>query len=119
MMSNSIQQNIKSKLIDPAISAVKHAVVGFVTVVYHDERKVDITYKDNDNILRTAKKISFPRYGDGIFSESLKAGDYVELAYRNQKKESMYIASVIKKAQNSYDFVFDKGKNLPTSTNLF
>lgn len=92
MMSNSIQQNIKSKLIDPAISAVKHAVVGFVTVVYHDERKVDITYKDNDNILRTAKKISFPRYGDGIFSESLKVRG-LRRASLSESKERKHVHS--------------------------
>ena len=54
-MNNSIQDNIKKKLIDPAIAAVKNTVVGFVTVVYHDERTVDITYKDNDNIIRLSR----------------------------------------------------------------
>lgn len=115
---NSVAQNIKRKIVDPAISSIRHSAVGFVTVVYHDSRLVDVTYRDSSSKIRTAKNIPFPKYGDGVFSESLKAGDIVELGYRNQDKKNMYIVSVIKRDQAGADFICEKGSSLMLSTNL-
>lgn len=116
---NSVQANILKNVVNPAVQSINHSVLGFVTVVYQDERKVDVTYTDKHAQVRTAKKILFPKYGDGVFTQSLEEGDMVELSYRNQKKENMYISSVMKKEQSYTDLLFETGKKLPVSTNLF
>lgn len=116
---NEIQKNIRDKLLRPELKRLRTTTVGFVTVVYHRERKVDVSYTDEHGQMQTARQIRFPKYGDGVFTESLKEGDAVEMAYRNQSKDSLYITSVVKKNQSNYDFIFEHGTNLPRTTKIF
>ena len=116
---NDIQNSILKKIVNPAIKQVRNSVRGYVAVVYEDERKVDIYYKDHNNATRLAPMIDFPKHGDGVFSESLEAGDMVELTYRSQSQRELYISQVKKRHQGASDFYLNKGVSLPVSTDLF
>lgn len=118
-MANQILQNIKKSIVDPAIQEIKNAVIGYIVLVYYEERKVDVIFKDNDGAERIAKGINFPKDGDGVFSQSLESGDKVELAYRNRSTNNMYISQVYKRNQSKADFICEKGQDLPTYTSLF
>ncbi|MEI4281663.1 hypothetical protein [Tetragenococcus halophilus] len=116
---NQLQSNIIKNLINPEVRRVKSAVNGFVAVVYQEERKADVYYKDMDGATRLAEKIEFPKYGDGVFSESLQPGDKVELTYKNQQSGDLFISHVAKRGQSSNDFYVEKGTKLPTSIDLY
>lgn len=116
---NPTLEKIKKKIVDPEISKIKNAVVGYVTAVYYQKRTCDIAYIDSDGARKVTKNISFPKDGDGLYTQSLKAGDRVELAYRNQSMHNMYISSVYKKNKKQSEMSILYGQDLPISTDLF
>lgn len=116
---NQLQANILKELVNPAIRKIKKTVVGYIAVVYLKERKIDVYYKDMDGATRLASKLDFPKYGDGVFTEGLKAGDIVELSYRNQAQNDVFVTQVIKRNQSEKDFSLTKGSKLPKSVDLY
>ena len=116
---NPTLERIKKQIVDPEISKIKNAVVGYVAAVYYATRTCDIVYIDNDGARKTKKNVAFPKDGDGLFTQSLKPGDRVELAYRNQSMHNLYISAVYKKNKTTADMNIQYGQDLPFSTDLF
>lgn len=116
---NSTLEKIKKQIVDPEISKIRNAVVGYVAAVYYQTRTCDIVYIDTDGARKTKKNVVFPKDGDGLFTQSLKPGDRVELAYRNQSMQNLYISTVYKKNRKTSDLAISYGQDLPSSTDLF
>lgn len=111
-----IQDNI---LKTPDIKYPKNSAKGFVSAVYYNRRRCDVVYWAPDGTKMTRKLLEFPKDGDGIFHESLKVGDVVEISFKGKTHEGIYISGVQKKNKHTNDFKTDKGQSLPISTNLF
>ena len=116
---NPTLKKIKENIVDPEIRNIRNTAIGYITAVYYEKRTCDVVYIDKDNANRVKKDIPFPKDGDGVFTQSLEAGDKVELAFRNQTRNAMYISSVYKKRQTRSDFALENGQDLPLSTDLF
>ena len=115
---NQTLENIKRKIVDPEVAKIKNGVVGYVTAVYYTKRTCDIFYIDNDGMKKKVKNMPFPKDTDGLFGESLKPGDKVELAYRNQTMTNMYISMVYKREKSKSELFVPFGQDLPISTDL-
>lgn len=111
-----IQQTI---LESPEIKNPNNAARGYVVNVYYEKRKCDVVYWKNDGTKMTKKRMNFPVEGDGVFKESLKPGDIIEISFKGKTQEGAYISSVQKKNKSKKDFLTEKGQELPLSTNLF
>lgn len=116
---NPTLERIKKSIVDPEIAKMKNAVVGYVSAVYETNRTCDVFYIDNDGARKKVKGLPFPKDTDGLFGESLKSGDKVELAYRNQSMANMYISMVYKRNKSRNDLTIPYGQDLPISTDLF
>lgn len=116
---DQILENIKKKIVDPEIGKLKNAVLGIVVFVDYKKRICDVAFIDKDNSRKIKENIPFPKDGDGLFTQSLQAGDEVELSYRNQSMDNLYIATVYKRNKKKEDFWIPNGQDLPFSTDLF
>ena len=116
---NPTLKKIKEIVVDPEIRNLRNTTLGFVTAVYYENRTCDVTFVDRDNSKRTKLGLPFPKDGDGVFTQTLEAGDKVELAFRNQTKNSMYISTVYKRQKRQSDLFLKDGQDLPLSTDLF
>lgn len=116
---NPTLKKIKQTIVDPEIQSIKHNVVGYIAAVYYQERRCDAVYFDNDGSLKRVKRLRLPTEGDGLFKETLKAGDKVELAFRNKTSSNMFISRVYKQGERKSDFYLHDGQQLPRITQLF
>lgn len=116
---NPTLKKIKETVVDPEIRAIRNTAIGYITAVYYSSRTCDVVYVDKDNAKRSKNGLPFPKDGDGVFTQSLQSGDKVELAFRNQKKDNMYISTVYKRQQSRADLSLTQGQDLPLSTDLF
>lgn len=117
---NPTMKKLQDKILQsPDIKYPKNSVKGYVAAVYYDERRCDVTYWAPDGNQSTKKRIEFPKDGDGVFHESLKVGDVVELSFKGKTHEGIYISGVRKKSKSKKDLETSKGQTLPLSTNLF
>ena len=116
---NSTLEKIKKAIVDPEIQKLKNTVIGYVAAVYYESRTCDVFYIDNDGARKEKKGLAFPKDGDGVFTQSLKPGDRVELAYRNQSVNNMYISTVYKRNKSTRELTIPNGQDLPFSTDLF
>lgn len=118
-MANETLQKLVKKVTETVKKDLNSNVLGYITVVYYKERKVDITYMEANGGRRHSSKIDFPKGEDGVFTTSLETGDMVELSYRNNSPDEMFISTVYKKERNKEDMNCNKGFNLPKITSLF
>ena len=117
---NPTLKKIQDSILDnPDIKYPKNSAKGYVSSVYYESRKCDIVYWAPDGTKMTRRMIEFPKDGDGVFHQSLKPGDIVELSFKGKTHEGIYISGVQKKNKSKKDFNTDKGQELPLSTYLF
>lgn len=118
-MANEMLNKLSKKVSSQVKAEINSNVLGYITVVYYEKRKVDILYMQAGGGRRYIQDVEFPKGEDGVFTSSLETGDMVELSYRNNSPEDMFISSVYKKERNKEDMNCDKGFNLPRITNIF
>lgn len=116
---NEILRNIQKSVVDPKIAKLKQSVRGFVSAVYYEDRQCDVYYFDVNGAKRRIKRLALPIDGDGVFNQTVKSGDRVEISFRNQKDNAVFISRVYRRAESEYDYKVDKGQGLPISTHLF
>lgn len=110
---------VDSVLSVPELKYTNNSTRGYVTAVYYEQRRCDIVYWAPDGTKMTRKRVELPKDGDGVFHESLKPGDIVEVSFKGRTQEGMFISGVVKKNRSTKDFEADKGQDLPLSTDLF
>ena len=116
---NEIMRDIKRKIVDPEFQRLKLSVRGFVGAVYYEERVCDVIYFDTDGAQKKIKRIKMPESDGGVFSQTLQAGDKVELTYRNKSDVNLYISKVYRREASREDFKVENGQLMPLSTHLF
>lgn len=117
---NPTMNRLKEILLSsPEIKYQKNSVRGYVSAVYYDERRCDVAYWTPEGVQATKRKMHFPKDGDGLFNQSLKTGDIVELSYKGRSSDGLHITGVQKRNKSRRDFYTEKGQGLPISTNLF
>ena len=116
---NGTLEKIKKTIVDPAIQNLRNTVVGHICSVDQQSRHCTLVFIDKDGSVRTKRNMALPPDGDGVFRKTIQPGDKVELAYRNQNIDSMYISTVYPKFASKNDFKLEKGQHLPQSTELW
>lgn len=117
---NPTLKRISDKIMsNPDIKYPKNSSRGYVSSIYYNERKCDVVYWAPDGTKMTKHYLDFPKDGDGLFTQSLKVGDVVEISYKGKTHSGVYISGVKKKDKNKKDFNMTKGQSLPISTDLF
>lgn len=116
---NEILKRIQKEVVDPKIGSIKQSVKGYVSAVYYHERQCDVFYFDRTGAKRKVKRLAMPEDGNGVFTQSLKAGDKIELSFRNQNNNVLYISRVYRRDEDSLDYNVNKGQYLPGHTDLF
>lgn len=118
-MNPSMKKLRDTILASPEIKFPNNSTKGYVAAVYYEERKCDVVYWSTDGTKTSKKRLDVPKDGDGVFHESLKPGDIVEISFKGKTHEGMFISGVQKKNRKKTDFSIKKGQELPISTNLF
>ncbi len=112
-------KKIQDQIVTPKLDSLRNAVMGTIAEVDYTNRTCTVVFIDKDSARRTKTGVAFPKDGDGVFTQALKAGDKVELSFRNQTVANMYISAVYKKNQSAADYTVTFGQTLPLSTELF
>lgn len=119
IVNPTIKRLTQEILSTPELKFQNNSSKGFISAVYYKRRKCDVVYWAPDGAQKTAKNINLPKDGDGIFRESLKPGDVVELSFKGKTQRNMFISGVQKRNKSENDFEAKKGQKVPLSTNLF
>lgn len=118
-MNPTIKKLAKEILDTPELKYQKNSTKGVIAATYYTKRKCDVVYWAPDGSKRTIRSINYPKDGDGVFHESLKAGDIVDLSFKGKTQQGIFISGVQKKNKSTQDFETIKGQDIPISTNLF
>ena len=118
-MSNELMKKLSTQIKKDINSDTNISTSGHILKVNYEHRKVDVSYESNSGGRRIARDIPFPKGEDGVYTTSLETGDMVELSYRNNSRDIMYITNVYRKNKSYEDFEIEKGKRMPYSTSLF
>ena len=115
---NDILRNIQKQIVDPSIGRIKQSVKGYIAVVYPNEHKCDVHYFDDSGMKRRIKRLDLPEQDNGLYTDDPRAGDRVEISFRNQSDSAVYISRVFRRRNAQSDAVTG-GQDLPVSTDLF
>lgn len=119
-MGNPIIENIMNKAVRPLLQKQARTLEGVIVSVDYGKRTATIAFFDPvGNVRRIRRDVDFPKDGDGVFHQSLKNGDRVELSFRNQTYERPYISAVHRKGQTAQELDASAGRQLPGSMRLF
>lgn len=114
MAHNPLIDTIMKKAVKPYMDTHARTVEGYVAAVDYKKRECDLVYfEPGANVRRYRRGIAFPKDGDGVFHQSLKAGDRVELGFRNLSYQMPYIEHVYREAQTEEELKAERGSDLP------
>lgn len=118
-MANEVMKKLTQQISQSIVGDLNTTTSGTVIKVNYKFRKVDVTYDSQYGGRKIARDIPFPKGEDGVFTTSLEPGDMVELAYRNNSRDNMYITNVYRKEFSYDNLEVEKGNMMPRSTSLF
>ena len=118
-MSNEIFNKLSRQIQKEVNANTNISTSGHIIKVNYEFRKVDVSYDSNGGAKKIARDIPFPKGEDGVYTTSLETGDMVELTYRNNSRDIMYITNVYRRNKTYDDFEISKGNRMPYSTSLF
>lgn len=114
MPHNPLIDTIIKKGVQPYMESKARTVEGYICAVDYRKRECDIVFfEPGANVRRYRRGIPFPKDGDGVFHQSLKTGDRVELGFRNLSYQFPYIEHVYREAQSMEELNAESGADLP------
>lgn len=116
MAHNPLIDTIMKKAVKPYFEGKAQVVEGYVAAIDYARRECDLVYfEPGANVRRYRRGIAFPKDGDGVFHQSLKTGDRVEVGFRNASYQMPYIQHVYRESQTEEEMSIENGKTLPPS----
>lgn len=113
-MKSPLQQAIYNKIIRPEMTKITYDADGIIVGVNYYQQLVDIQWREsNSGAFRTAKDISIPRDGDGIYRQTPKLGDKVRIAFRNGEHAYPYISMIYNSAASKEGYQTKAGSGMP------
>lgn len=119
MQQNPLIKTIMDKAVRPMLDKQARTVEGVISYVNYKQQLLDIVYfEPGAQVRRFRKGVPFPKESDGVIGQTLKAGERVELSFRDNSFQKPYVSKVYKETQDDALEV-RKGKALPFHTDLF
>lgn len=79
------------------MNRLQGTVDGYVIKVNYTKLTCEVVYREKgSHTVRTMNNVALPKDADGMFSQSVRNGDTVMIAFKNQSKESPYVSTVYK-----------------------
>lgn len=118
--NSQIHQSIYNKVVLPSLNRLQGTVEGYVIQVDYTNLTCEVVYSDeNAHTLLTMKNVALPKDGDGVFTQSVKNGDRVTIAFKNKSKESPYISTVYKGDHNTDAYTSPYGGRTIRQSRIF
>ena len=114
---NHILKRLKNEIVDPAMAEIKSSTVGYVIAVDYTNRTADVSIIEKDGSRRRLSGLAFPQNDRGLYTQSLKAGDTVEIGYRNRNFSSTYIIRLYETYEQ--DDRLNYGQQITSYTKLY
>jgi hypothetical protein len=116
---NQVQKAIYEKVIKPELSKIAHDVDGIVVGVKYYQQTIDVQWSESSSgAFRTAKNLSIPKEGGGIYRQTIKVGDRVRIAFRNSNLGYPYISMIYDPFSTKSDYYTKSGVGIPKGLSL-
>lgn len=116
-MNNPIHDMIRREIVNPALDKISRESDGFITYVNYVEQTVDITWNDKSSAKLTAKNVSIPQDGNGIYRQAAKVGDRVKIGFINGNHLYPYISIIYKDGSKDSDYRATNGAGIMKGMN--
>lgn len=106
MNKGKIYDSIYREIVLPSLNRLQGTIDGYVIRSDYTNLTCDVVYtEDGSHSMRIMKGVMLPKDADGVFSQSVKNGDRVTIAFKNNSKESPYISTIYKgdHSRDKYD----------------
>lgn len=114
MHSNPFAKEIFEKVVKPSINQLSFDTDGVITFVDYYRQLADIQWIDSrTQEVMSAKNVTIPRDGNGIYRQSLQVGDKIKVGFRQGDHAQPYIAMIYTSDSTKADFYSRGGAGIP------
>jgi hypothetical protein len=110
---NPVHEAIYRTVVKPAMTSRKMSIEGSIMRVNYYNNTARIYWRDPDSgAVRESENVPLPVDGDGVYKQTVEAGDRVTLAFRSGNHDNPYV-TIVHKKQNGVDYEAKNGAGIP------
>lgn len=100
---------IYKNAVKPSIDQLFFDVEGMVIGVNYMKQTVDVWWSDRNGQSGEAKGVPLPKDGDGVYKQSVKIGDKVQLGFLNANNQNPFVTMIYTADSNSKNYKSKSG----------